>query len=79
MKPYEYSVFDPGGNVTGLITSPTPPAEQANLGGRLLGDESMRTLGVEQVGFVEQPNASTSLSLRMAGGELCLNAARCAE
>lgn len=67
-------VYDPGGNVTALVEAPAPLdlAERGALARSLLAQ-----LGpdVEQVGFV---TADPEPRLDMMGGELCLNALRCA-
>ena len=68
----DYTVMDPTGNITVLVTSPVPVAEQAGAGAALLAAEP----DAEQVGFVAVGGApGGEVSLRMAGGEFCGNAA----
>lgn len=69
----QYYLFSPGGNITALITAPVEPALRPRLAARLLAADK----SVEQVGFVS-PAAECDFILEMAGGELCVNAARCA-
>jgi len=68
----DYTVMDPTGNITVLVTSPVPVAEQARAGAALLAAEP----DAEQVGFVTVGDAPDGeVTLRMAGGEFCGNAA----
>ena len=68
----DYTVMDPTGNITVLVTSPVPEAEQARAGAALLAAEP----DAEQVGFVTVGDAPDGeVALRMAGGEFCGNAA----
>lgn len=64
--PTKFYKFSPSGNVT-LFLEDGPATGGAAEGARALG-----LLGGEQAGFVNIPAAS----LRMAGGEFCVNAAR---
>jgi diaminopimelate epimerase len=67
----DYTVMDPTGNITVLVTTPVPVEEQARLGAALLAAEP----DAEQVGFVrvgDSPDAD--VGLRMAAGEFCGNA-----
>lgn len=68
-----YTMMDPSGNVTILVESPVPEAEQPAIAERLLALEP----SAEQVGFLTRCDAS-GVALRMAGGEFCGNAAMCA-
>lgn len=70
MGELHYVLMDPSGNVTILVKSPVPAAEQAATAERLLALEP----SAEQVGFLVRCDAS-GVSLRMAGGEFCGNAA----
>lgn len=72
MTPVTYTIFDPTGNITALVTSPVPVPEQPALAARLMEREPT----VEQVGFFKAENGLPSL--RMAGGEFCGNASMCA-
>ena len=71
MRP-DYAVMDPTGNVTILVKAPTPAPEQPALAAALLKAEP----AAEQVGFLSPGGGGgAALSLRMAGGEFCGNAA----
>lgn len=67
----EYSVFDPTGNVTALVETPVEIARQPEAAAAILRAQPR----VEQVGFVSIDPAAGAVSLRMAGGEFCGNAA----
>ena len=68
----DYTVMDPTGNITVLVTSPVPEKEQPRVGAALLAAEA----DAEQVGFVRVGDVPGSeAELRMAGGEFCGNAA----
>ena len=67
---YHFVVYDPSGNVTVLVTDPVPVEEQANVAARLLS----QVPDAEQVGFLSEADGC-DISLRMAGGEFCGNAA----
>ncbi len=69
----DYTVLDPTGNITILVTSPVPEAEQPAVAAALM--EKERT--AEQVGFISRAEGF-DLALRMAGGEFCGNASMCA-
>ena len=65
-----YQKYSPTGNITVLVTTPTPRSRQPGIAARLLED-----VGGEQVGFVEpSTNARCRLRLQMMGGEFCGNA-----
>ena len=66
----DYTVLDPTGNITLLVTTPVPVPEQPLTAKKLMELEP----AAEQVGFVSDP-AGSSIRLRMAGGEFCGNAA----
>lgn len=68
----EVFLYRPGGNATALVTGEVAPDEMAQLARRVLSEHRE----VEQVGFVSL--GPDSVRLAMAGGEFCLNAARCA-
>ncbi len=63
-----YSIFDPTGNITALVESPVPAADQAAVAAEIMRLHPE----TEQVGFVRGND------LRMAGGEFCGNASMCA-
>ena len=71
MKEISYAVMDPTGNITILATAPVPAAAQPDCAARLLAAEPAG----EQVGFLSPGGDGADLSLRMAGGEFCGNAA----
>ena len=70
---HTYSIYDPTGNITALVTTPVPVPAQAEVAAHLMEREP----AVEQVGFLS-PAADAAISLRMAGGEFCGNASMCA-
>lgn len=64
---YKYSLYYPAGNTTALVY------EGNNLDYKLINDEILaKHSEVEQVGFI------VNNELKMAGGEICFNALRCA-
>lgn len=70
MSPFMFSKWSPGGNTTLLFPAlDLAPSQQAELARQAL-DPSV--LGGEQAGFVDRQ----ARSLRMAGGEFCVNASR---
>ena len=71
MKEISYAVMDPTGNITILVKTPVPAAAQPDCAARLLAAEPAG----EQVGFLSPGGDGADLSLRMAGGEFCGNAA----
>ena len=71
MSALSYAVMDPTGNVTILVKTPVPAAAQPACAARLLAAEPAG----EQVGFLSPGGDGADLSLRMAGGEFCGNAA----
>ena len=72
MSTIEYSLMDPTGNVTLLVETPVERASRPSVAARLMEAEP----SAEQVGFLTVDG--DKLSLRMAGGEFCGNAAMCA-
>jgi diaminopimelate epimerase len=66
-----YVVYDPTKNITALVTSPVPRAQQAAAANALMA----QLPDVEQVGFLETPTLSgAAVRLQMMGGEFCGNA-----
>ena len=63
-----YSILDPTGNITALVESAVPAADQPAAAARIMRLHPE----VEQVGFVRDD------TLCMAGGEFCGNASMCA-
>lgn len=66
----EYTLLDPTGNMTILVTTPTPEDMQPDIALRLMELEP----SAEQTGFVGGMEPD-SVTIRMAGGEFCGNAA----
>ena len=65
-----YLKYSPTGNLTVLVTTPVPRADQPGVASHLLN-----TVGGEQVGFVEPPaDLRCPARLQMMGGEFCGNA-----
>ena len=72
MSALSVSIFDPTGNITALVESPVEPEAQSAAAAEIM----RRRPEVEQVGFVRlPPDESEAVALRMAGGEVCGNAA----
>ena len=63
-----YTIADPTGNITALVTSPVPPARRQDAVRALLRGP------VEQVGFILPPERGGAARLEMMGGEFCGNA-----
>lgn len=68
-----YDVLDPTGNITILVRTPVPEAEQPVIAAHLMELEP----AAEQVGFLSNAEGF-DIALRMAGGEFCGNASMCA-
>lgn len=68
-----YSILDPTGNITILVTTPVDIADQPYVASRLMKLEP----GAEQAGFLTY-ESGCDIALRMAGGEFCGNASMCA-
>ena len=64
-----YALLDPTGNTTILVETPVSPADQPRIAAALMEQEP----SAEQVGFLTV--REDGVSLRMAGGEFCGNAA----
>lgn len=67
----QYKIFNPGGNITALVDGTEFTVNQKKLINKRILESNLE---VEQVGFLSK----TKKRLEMAGGELCLNATRCA-
>jgi len=65
-----YTVFDPTGNITILVQTPVPAAEQPCVAEALMAREPQ----CEQVGFRMPDTPGADITVRMAGGEFCGNA-----
>lgn len=65
-----YSVFDPTGNITAIVTSCVPTAERNRTAAEVMGMEPT----VEQLGFLLPGGENYDGELQMAGGEFCGNA-----
>ena len=70
MRRIHYTTMDPSGNVTLLVDTPVPRTEQPAVAAALMAQEPR----AEQAGFLTL-TGTDSISLRMAGGEFCGNAA----
>ncbi len=66
-----YRFADPGGNRTLLITSPVPREERKEVAASLMAENPT----AEQAGFISPGRDGADISLDMAGGEFCGNAA----
>lgn len=69
MKDVRYVLLDPTGNMTVLVLSPIPIPDQPKIAKQIMAAEAL----AEQVGFLSP--CESGVSLRMAGGEFCGNAA----
>ncbi len=80
IRSLKYFIFDPTGNITALVETAVDVAMQPSVAARIMEREP----DVEQVGFLTYDGKYGSgdgmvpISLRMAGGEFCGNAAMCA-
>lgn len=74
MSGLTYSVYNPTGNVTILVSTPVPVPLQPETAAELMRREP----AAEQVGFLSAGADGADISLRMAGGEFCGNASLCA-
>ena len=74
----DYCIFDPTGNITALVETEVDIEDQPAAAARIMELEP----DVEQVGFISYAgntaDGGVPVSLRMAGGEFCGNAAMCA-
>lgn len=66
----EYRLFNPTGNITGLVLTEVPVENQPMVAEYILNKE----ITCEQVGFVSEGREGSDITLRMAGGEFCGNA-----
>jgi diaminopimelate epimerase len=69
----DYTVLDPTGNITILVTSPVEISLQPPVASKLME----LVPEAEQVGFLSEAEGC-DIALRMAGGEFCGNASMCA-
>ena len=76
MSEIRYSIFDPCGNVTALVETPTDVQDRTSVAAEIMKRHS----DVEQVGFVRflPDDDACQIDLQMAGGEFCGNASMCA-
>ena len=65
-----YSIFDPTGNITAIVTEPVDIGSRAAAAAEVMRLEP----AVEQVGFLLPGKGIYDADLRMAGGEFCGNA-----
>ena len=66
----DYCYADPAGNITILVETALPVSDYPEVASHLLSLEP----AAEQVGFIERVSGA-GISMRMAGGEFCGNAA----
>jgi len=71
MKKVEYCIFNPGGNVTALVFNKYYNTHKKKIINNIILSKHSE---VEQVGFIDRDQ----FNLKMAGGEFCGNATRCA-
>lgn len=64
----EYTLYNPTGNITALVTSPASPEERSGIAREILQKEHM----AEQVGFLSDSGIA-DIRLDMACGEFCGN------
>jgi len=70
-----FSKWSPSQNVTVLVESPVPRAQQPEIAAKLLAFDCV---GGEQAGFLEEPTLpGADARLQMMGGEFCGNATLC--
>ena len=69
-----YTLLDPTGNITALVTDSVPVERQPEIALTLMAAEPE----AEQVGFLSPGSHGADIALRMAGGEFCGNATMCA-
>lgn len=70
----QYVKLDPCGNTTALILDAVEPRQIPAVAAAVMGE---RSLGVEQVGFLQKPRERGALArMQMMGGEFCGNASR---
>ena len=65
-----YSILDPTGNITAIVTAPTDESSRAASANEVMEIEP----DVEQVGFLLPGSGEYDVELMMAGGEFCGNA-----
>ena len=70
MEHIAYSIINPAGNITALVTSPVMLEKQKAVAMAILDKEPT----CEQVGFVSEGKDGSHINMRMAGGEFCGNA-----
>jgi diaminopimelate epimerase len=70
MEQIAYSLINPAGNITALVTSPVMLDREKSVARAILDKEPT----CEQVGFVSEGKDGSHINLRMAGGEFCGNA-----
>ena len=66
----EYRLFNPTGNITGLVLTEVSVKDQPMVAKYILSKE----ITCEQVGFISGGIEGSDITLRMAGGEFCGNA-----
>ena len=74
MMEFSYAFMDPTGNMTALVETAVPVEDQPRVAAAIMAAEPT----CEQVGFVVDAPDGCDAAIRMAGGEVCGNAAMCA-
>lgn len=70
-KEFKYYIYNPSGNITALVEGNNIDEKTM----KIINDEIMKNnKSIEQVGFIN----NKKYELKMAGGEFCCNATRCA-
>lgn len=73
MKEYDVLIADPAGNITAMVLNDVERKDYMFIANKLM---EMKEYGIEQVGFVKNPEMGGELRLEMMGGEFCGNATR---
>jgi len=66
-----YIKADPQGNITAIVTDPSDPKDRIRIASGIMEKDR----SVEQVAFETAPEHGADISIEMAGGEFCGNAA----
>lgn len=74
MNDYNVVIADPAGNITAIVLNRSVERKDyMHIANNLM---NMHEFGIEQVGFVKNPQIGGELRLEMMGGEFCGNATR---
>lgn len=74
MSTIQYSIWNPNGNITALVSTDIEPEKRVMVADAIMKKEPT----VEQVGFLSAGNKDYDIQLDMAGDEFCGNATLCA-